>query len=70
MMAARLLRCFEEVDDMNVESSGEFQYSRQRRAALAPENLRQVAFREIGLEIEAVQRTVLLDHYLAQSPTE
>jgi hypothetical protein len=61
---------FEEVGDLNVERSGELHDRRQRGAALAAQNLRQVPFREVGFEIEAVERAVLLDDDLAQPSTE
>ena len=67
---SRLLLPREEIGDLNVEGSGEFHYRRQRGAALAAENLRQVPFREIGFKIEAVERAVLLDHDLAQPSAE
>ena len=59
------LRLSKEIDDLNVEGSGEFHDRRQGRAPLAAENLRQVTFREVRLKIKAVESAVLLDHDLA-----
>ena len=59
-----------EIRDLHIESSGEFHDRRQRGTAFAAENLRQVPFREVGFEIEAVERAVFLDDDLAQPPTE
>jgi hypothetical protein len=64
------LRLSKEIGDLNVKSSGKFDDRRQGRAALAAENLRQVPFREIGLEVEAIQRAVFLDYDLAQPSAE
>ena len=63
-------RRHEKIGDRNAESAGEFRDGRERGAAFAAENLRQVPFREVGFEIEAVERAVLLYYDLAQPPAE
>ena len=59
------LRRHEKIGDRNAKSSGEFRDGRERGLAFAAENLGQVPFREVGFEIGAVERAVLLDNEVA-----
>ncbi len=54
----------EKIGDLNVQNLGQFNDRRQRWAAFATEDLRQMALGEIRLKIEAVQRAVFLDYDL------
>jgi len=61
-MGSRFLK---KIRDLHIESSGEFHDCGQRGAAFAAEDLREVPFREVGLQVKAVQRAVSLNHDLA-----
>ena len=61
------------MDDLNwskefchpdIERLRQLCHGRERGTALAPKNLGQMALREICLQIEAIQRSVLLEHEL------
>jgi hypothetical protein len=69
-IGSNLLVHSKEIGDLNVESSGKFDDRRERGAALATQNLRQVPLREISFKIEAIERAVLLHDDLAQPSTE
>lgn len=69
-LASPLLVSSEQIADLNIQRAGEFHDRRQGGAAPAAQDLRQMPFREVGFEIEAVQRAVLLDHQLAQPSAE
>ena len=53
-LPSRLLLPREEITDLNVEGSGKLHDRRERGAALATQNLRQVSFGEISFKIEAI----------------
>lgn len=59
-----------ELRDSNVQRLRQLRHSRERGAALAAKNLRQMALRKVRFQIESVQRSVLLKHELPQSPPE
>ena len=69
-LQSRLLLPREEITDLNVEGSGKLHDRRERGAALATQNLRQVPLGEICFKIEAIERAVLLYDDLAQPPAE
>jgi hypothetical protein len=60
----------EEIDHTNVEDSSQLHDCRERGATLAAQNLRQVPLGEIGFQVKAVERAVLLDDDLAQPSAE
>ena len=64
-IGSNLLVHSKEIGDLNVESSGEFHDCGQRGATFTAQNLREVSFREVGLQVKAVQRAVFLNHDLA-----
>jgi hypothetical protein len=53
-----------ELCNPDIEHLRKLRHGRERRTALAPKNLGQMAFRKICLQIEPIQRSVLLEHEL------